>query len=587
MIVYLPALRAGFIWDDNAYVYENTTLQTWGGILRIWFDPMSIPQYYPLVHSTFWIEYRLWGDHPFGYHLNNLLLHIASSGLLFFVVRRLALPGALFAAGVFALHPVMVESVAWVTERKNVLSMLFYLLATLQYLSYAGLDGREGPAAATGRKAWWFALAFFAGALTSKSVTFSWPFTMLLITWWKRGHITASNVKDLVPFMVLGIAYGIATSLIERYHVGASGEEWSETLAQKCLIAGRVPWFYLYKLAWPLELTFIYERWVVDPTQLWQYLFPLASIGLIAALVLLRGRIGRGPLAAVLMFGGTLFPAIGFISVYPFRYSFVADHFQYHASLGIIVLVCAVLAWAIPARVGVPLAVIALGLFGVKTWDQSTRYESKEVLYDSILADVPDSWFAYTNLGAIYVLRDEIDKGFEYYKRSKELHPAMTPPGRHISPEAYAHCMVGEMIGNAHSLRPALEALMARRPQEALRLVPEVEPWLLRAIAHFEKSSALSPEYLDPVTDLAKMYLSWGRLTPNMADSIGRLKTAVEFFESGLRMAPENLYVWDRAIKVHLELAERFAMIGQTDEAENHRRRAGEILVKDPERRRD
>ena len=127
VVSYVPALRGGFIWDDQDYVTENMTLRSRAGLRAIWLEVGAVPQYYPLVHTTYWLEYHLWGLRPFGYHLVNVLLHAANAGLLYLVLRRLGVRGAYFAAFVFALHPVHVESVAWISERKNVLSGAFYL----------------------------------------------------------------------------------------------------------------------------------------------------------------------------------------------------------------------------------------------------------------------------------------------------------------------------------------------------------------------------------------------------------------------------------------------------------------------------
>ncbi len=153
-----------------------------------------------------------------------------------------------------------------------------------------------------------------------------------------------------LPFFVAGAALALVTSWLERTHVGASGPDWALSVLDRCLIAGRALWFYAGKLLWPANLTFIYPRWQVDPGVWWQWLFPLMAVAMVTILWSLRERIGRGPLVAVLFFAGTLFPALGFANVYPMRYSFVADHFQYLASAGLIALAAAGLTKILPAR---------------------------------------------------------------------------------------------------------------------------------------------------------------------------------------------------------------------------------------------
>jgi len=581
IVAYIPALRAGFIWDDDAYVELNETLTSAGGLFDIWFQhtpEIAIPQWYPLVHTTFWIEFHLWGLEPFGYHLVNLILHLTSAWMLFTVVRRLGLPGAILIAGVFALHPVMVESVAWITERKNVLSMVFYLGAMKVYLRYAGLADADPGHGGRG-KLWWIAFGLFACALTSKSVTFSLPFTILLITWWKRGRLEKADIVALLPFIVLGVAYGIYTSHLEDVKVGAHGPEWDQTLLERCLIAGRVPWFYFSKLIWPAELTFIYERWVVDVGEAWQFAFPAAVLLLVGALVFIAWKKGvRAPLAAVLMFGGTLFPAIGFVDVYPFRYSFVADHFQYHASLGIIVLVCAWLAARVPARIGMVATVIVLGLYGARTWSQTHKYENKEVLYNSILDDNPDGWFAHNNLAAIYVVREEWQRGFDSYRKTKRLHPLLA---LEATPEAYAHCMVADMIAKTWSLWPAMQIVGKAPPPEVVRLRDMVMPYVTMAKEHFEKSIGLSPKYHTPRLDLGTLMQGLAHVTLEK-DPRPIYGIAVRSWGTLLEMKPEDSNLRAKLHNLHMYLANMNEQMGHKKIAEAHRATALGLRMADP-----
>lgn len=334
-IAYQPVLRGGFIWDDDDYVTNNWTLHDFNGLKHIWFDTQATPQYYPLVHTTFWLEYHAWKLNPVGYHVVNVLLHALGSILLWRVLKRLELPGAWLAAAVFALHPVNVESVAWITERKNVLSAVFFFAAAWAYLRFAGeSEGKKR------RWSWWLAaLCLFVCALLSKTVACSLPAVLLLVRWWKKKRLQAGDVLPMVPFFIAGLWLGLQTARLEEHHVGASGAEWSFSLGERCLIAGRALWFYAGKLVWPVKLTFVYPRWQMDAGIWWQWLFPAAALAIVATLWFARKRIGRGPLVAVLVFAGALFPALGFVNVYPMRFSFVADHFQYLASIGIIVLV--------------------------------------------------------------------------------------------------------------------------------------------------------------------------------------------------------------------------------------------------------
>jgi tetratricopeptide (TPR) repeat protein len=405
VVTYIPAYSAGFIWDDDAYVTDNTTLRDAAGLRRIWTEPGAVPQYYPLVHTTFWLEYHVWGLNPVGYHVVNVLLHAVNAVLVWQALRRLELPGAWLVGAVFALHPVEVESVVWITERKNTLSALFYLLALLAYLRFAPL---VSPEPAPRDRRWIFyglALLAFAAALLSKTVTCSLPAAILLLTWWQRGRIARRDVTPLLPFFALGAGLSAVTIRMELHHVGAQGAEWALSFMDRVLVASRALWFYAGKLLWPHNLAFIYERWTINAAVAWQYLFPLAALALVLVLWLLRRHIGRGPLVAVLFFGGTLFPALGFINVYPMRYSFVADHFQYLAGLGLMTVVIAAAAHRLrtPAwgRKAAPLLGAALLLvLGVCTWRQGRIYDNLETLWRDTLAKSPTAYIASNNLGA-------------------------------------------------------------------------------------------------------------------------------------------------------------------------------------------
>ena len=260
----------------------------------IWFQPTALQQYYPLTGTTFWLDYQLWKFWTLPYHVENVLLHALAALLFWRLLLRLQVPGAWLAAALFALHPVMVESVAWITERKNVLSLVLYLGALLAYLRYAqgvtgggwrvaggtpsqclGAADRSHAARVTGHgsrdtrhSTLFYGLAFvlFLCALLAKTTTFSLPAVILLIGWWKRGQIRwRADVLPTLPFFALALGLCAVTAWLEKYHVGAQGSDFALTFPQRCLIAGRAFWFYLGKLLWPANLCFVYPRWQPDP----------------------------------------------------------------------------------------------------------------------------------------------------------------------------------------------------------------------------------------------------------------------------------------------------------------------------------
>src|SRR5437867_11978644 len=419
MLAYQPAWHGGFLWDDDAHIatLERRSLD---GLRRIWFVPRTTQQYYPLLYSSSWLQERLWRDSPTGYHLVNLLLHIGCAVLVLKILRRLRIPGAELATIIFALHPVNVETVAWITERKNTLSGVFGLAATLWYLKFA--EGRS-------RRSYALALGLFLFGLLSKTTIVTLPLALLVIFWWKRGAISwRRDVVPLAPFFFLSAAAGLMTSWVEYSNMGYKARTLDFSLVDRCLIAGRAFWFQLGKVLWPSNLMFVYSGWEINAAVAWQYLFPLAVLGLLGSLWSLR-RWSRAPLAGVLIYIFLLLPTLGFLNIFFFIYSFVADHWQYLACLGIItpcaggiVLLAGQLkscqAWLEPGT-----TLLLAGVLFLLTWQQSRMYTSNEMLYRTSLARNPACWMAYNNLGNILYQANRIPEAMDLFKQALRINP--------------------------------------------------------------------------------------------------------------------------------------------------------------------
>jgi tetratricopeptide (TPR) repeat protein len=535
---YLPALHAGFIWDDDDYVTRNSTLHDLHGLFRIWFEVGVVPQYYPLVHTSFWLENHLWGLDPFYFHLDNILLHALAAILLWRILKWLQVPGSWLAAAIFALHPVCVESVAWITERKNVLSAVFYFTSALAYFRFLAA---RFPALAPSLHAallqkpmlnpwfWYFlSLLLFLCALWSKTVTCSLPAALLLVIWWKlkpsalalsqpsptASFFLGNTVLPLLPFFALGAGLGFLTVWLEKNHVGAQGTAFAFTFFQRCLIAGRALWFYAAKLLWPWPLTFIYPRWNVSTAIWWQWLFLLAALTTIGTLWLGRSRFGKGPLVAVLFFSGTLFPALGFVNVYPMRFSFVADHFQYLASVGLISLAAAGL-FRLGQRLGTTpgappyqgtatlVPAVLLLILAVLTWNQSGMYIDHETLWRVTLSRNPNSFIVHNNLGNLLLRRGLVDDAIEHFRKVIELEPTYEI--------AYYN------YGNA--------------------LLQKGQPDL--AIAQYRKAIDLAPRYVGPHNNLGNVLLDKGQE-----------REAVAQYEIALRLDPKSPILYNNLAKV-------------------------------------
>ena len=519
LLVYLPSTQCGFIWDDDAYVQNNPHLRSADGLGRIWFQIHATPQYYPLVFTSYWIEHSIWGLNPAGFHGVNIALHAAVSLLLWRVLRRLAVPAAWTAAAVFALHPVHVESVTWITERKNVLSGVFYLGALLAYLRYAGI---KSIGCRSGRSSRWYAAALllFLGALLSKTVTCSLPAVILILLWWKRARLVRSDVLALLPFFLFGIAFGLLTAWYEKKYVGAVGVHWQLTHIDRWLIAGRALWFYAGKLLWPHPLSFIYPRWSISASSWWQFLFPLAVVAAIGLLWLGRRRMGTGPLAAVLCFCGTLVPALGFFDIYPMRYSFVADHFQYLASIGLIVLFVAAAARFIATlqqpRLGAAAAACVLVAAALVTWQQQSTYANLETLWRNVIRTNPRASIAYNNLGNLHRKQGREDEAFQHFRRALQINPNSED----------AHNNLGAMLYNRGRLDEAVE--------------------------HYRRALQINPNHEDAHTNLGVALASQGRVDE-----------AVTCFRLALRINP-------RFVLAHNNLGIALRSQGRIDEAVRH-----------------
>lgn len=558
LFTYAPAINAEFIWNDADYV-TVPALRSLDGLARIWFEVGATEQYYPLLHTAFWVQHKLWGDWTTGYHLANILLHASAAVLLAAVLRPLGLSDRArwLAAFLFALHPVCVESVAWISEQKNTLSLLFYLLAALLYLRFDATRGR----------AWYaWATVAFGAALLSKSVTATLPPALLVVLWWRRGRLEwRRDVLPLLPWFALGAAMGLFSAYVEKKYIGAEGDEFALSFAGRCVLAGRIAWFYVGKLLWPADLVFIYPRWTIDAGDASQWLFSLAAVGFLAGLWALR-RHSRAPLAAALFFGGSLFPTLGFFNVYAFLYSYVADHWQYLPCIGIIVLAAAGLVRALGnARswisVTVPVALVA-ALAGV-SFQQSKMYRDMRTFYAETVARNPQAWMARNNLGNLLRERGELEAARVQLEAALQIRPGLVK----------AH----------NNLASVLRDL--RRPQEAL--------------PHYRRAVELQPDYGNAHNNLGSLLRELGRPEEALPHLLRAVQIDPESYDArnnlgmtlrDLRRMPEAVTEFERALRLkpdlapaHLNLALTYSLLGRETEAMRHYQEARRLNPAIPE----
>jgi len=429
-VAYWPAVSAGYIWDDADFLYENPLIRAPDGLQRIWFTAEAW-DYWPLWYTMFWLEWRMWGNNPMPYHVGNILLHAVAAALLWRVLRRLNVSesGAYLAGLIFAVHPVTVESVAWIAERKNVLSMVLYLLAILAYLRFESCGHRR-----------WYAYALLAAAaaLLAKASVAMLPLVLLLCVWWRRGGLTRRDILRTLPFFALSLALGLVTVWFQHHHGTAHDVARPEGLASRIAASGWVVWFYLYKIFLPIDLAMIYPRWDVDGGRVISFVPLGALIACFAVLWYYRRSWGRAPLAALGYFVLTLLPVLGFIGM-PFAiYTLVADHLQYLSMVGVIALVSGLPASWI-SRAGTPRSGMARGAglaaacgvvltLGTLTWRQARVYKDEESLWTHTIQINDRAWNAYVNLGVAYYEKGDYDRAIREYARAIELKPDYAAP---------------------------------------------------------------------------------------------------------------------------------------------------------------
>ena len=596
IVVYQQAWHAGYIWDDDVYVTENKLLTVPDGLRRIWFSLDSPSQYFPLVYTSFRLEHALWDLHPEGYHWVNILLHAVNALLVWRLLVVLRLPGAWLAAAFFALHPVQVESVAWITERKNVLMGLFFLLTLLAWVKFV-----EGSAKGR-RKFYGLALVFYALALFSKTTACTLPVALLLVLWLKERRIDWRRLMEIVPFVALGLGMGLVTVWWERFHQGTQGELFQIGVAERFLVASRALWFYLGKLLWPANLVFSYPRWTISAGNPLDYVWLLATVAVVAAIYLARRRFGRGPEVAALFFVTTLSPVLGFIMLYTFRYSFVADHYQYLACIGPLALAAAGITTALDrlgewkrilkGAVGGAL-LVSLGLL---SWRLTAMYKNSDALWWTTLEKNPDSWMGHNNIAISLLNAGRVEEAIAHYNKAFELNPTYGEAHYNL---ANSLVRLGRLDEAVAHYEKALEINPNNVPAHYnLAAIFRQNGRTDAAIDQYQRVLEIDPKHAGAHNNLGALLARAGRqeeamahyrkaleLNPNNAEAnynlgnalvqAGRLDEAIASYNKALELNPNNA-------AVHHKLSDLLRRLGRTDEADAHSQEALEIESSHP-----
>ncbi len=496
VIAYGPAIRGEFVWDDALYLRDNPLIQARDGLQRFWLTT-EFTDYYALSNTSFWLEWRLWGTNPTGYHITNILLHALNALLLWQLLRQLKVRGAGWAGLAFALHPVNVMSVAWISERKNVLSLVFALLSGLAFFQWEDLKFRRW---------YWLAVAFFALALLSKTAVVMLPVVLLLLIWWRHGKLCQRDWLSVVPFFALSLGLGLVTMWFEQHHGIRSEIVQTAGFPGRLARAGCVVWFYLGKALWPVGLNVIYPHCSFAEGSVAAFI-PLAVLVCIAV-ILWRYRTieGRAALVAMGCFVTLLFPVLGFFKIGFMGYSNVADHWQYLALISVLAVVGSAGAQAADVwrwRWLSVLGVIVLLWLGWGTWQRAHVWQSELQLWSDTLQKNPDAWMAHNNLGNALLREGRIDAAIAQYQSTIRLRPDY----------ANAHYNLG--IATYQNGRPA-DAV--RQFREVIRLKPQAADAhnnlgavlvnlgnTNEAIAEFKTAVRLAPRWSEPRANLSRI----------------------------------------------------------------------------------
>jgi tetratricopeptide (TPR) repeat protein len=574
---YIPCINGGFVMDDDLLLTNNRLINASDGLQQFWCSTES-PEFYPVTNNTFWIEWRLWEINPAGYHVTNLILHIVESLLIWIILCKLSVPGAFLAAVIFAVHPVNVESVAWIASRKNLTAMLFFLLAILWYLkadmptasvgmaparSQGGPREREkteilSPLAPRFSPLFYcLSLAAFVLAMLGKGSTMVLPVLLLGIVWWMR-PLKMWDLTRTSPFFVIA-ALLTAVNMWFQTH-GSEVVIRAAGFVERILGAGFVVWFYLYKAILPINLAFIYPQWNIHAANALWWLPLAAALAVTAALWRYGKKWSRPVLFCWGFFCVALMPIMGFTDVGFMRYSLVADRYQHIAIIAVIAPAAAF--WSLwhrregrITRLAAPIiAVTAVGTLALMTWRQSGDFRDEITLYKSTLQKNPQCWLAENNLGKACCDIGQPQEAIEHYRQAIRLKPDYAEAQNNMGLMLYKNGQSQEAIGHYQlAIRSKPDYYEAHNN---LGVALAQSGRLDEAIEHFQQALRLKTDYPDAHNNLGALLVKTGR--PN---------EAIEHYEQALRLKPDY-------IDAHYNLGNVLMAGGQYQQAIEHYRHA-------------
>jgi protein O-mannosyl-transferase len=555
---YLGALDGGFVWDDEGLLESNETIAASNGLYQIWLT--NTPQdYWPVTNTSFWLEWRLWGANPVGYHVTNLALHIAAALLLWAILTRISIPGAFLGALLFAVHPVNVESVAWISQRKNTLAMVFFLLSILGYLNFEAKLSKlkesilslASSSALSFRTWYWYAasLIAFLLAMLSKGSVAVLPAVLLAICWWRRGRIGIPDLARVVPFAVLAASFTCVNIWFQTHGTGEVIR--SAGLAERVAGAGAAVWFYLAKAVLPIDLIPIYPQWHIQSADLLWWI-PLCAAFLATAILIWRDRSTHARMTRALLFAWACFciglaPVLGFADVGFMKFSLVADHYQYVAIIAVTGFAAASLTVSYNSaqgatRIAIRAATVALVVaFTFLAARQSQIYGSAGRFFEEAIEGNPDCAVAQYNLGVSLSRSGRYSEALERYRQALILKPDYAEAHNNLGT---AYQKLGDMGGAIAHYKAALEI----KPD-----FPEARYNLANNLLELGRLNEAIDQYREALKERSSFVKAQFHLAVALFRS-GRLEDAIQQYELILAVRPDLAEAWENLAVAYAQL---------------------------------
>ena len=573
VLPYLPALRGGFVWDDEPLITANPLLRSPSGLAEIWAGSRTA-DYFPLTNTFFWIEHHLFGDNATGYHGINILLQAANALLLWRVLRRLRIPGAFLAGLIFAIHPIHAESVAWISELKNVLSMFFFLMSALLFLEI------QDQRILNRSVAYSASLVAFLLALLSKTQVVFLPVALLFCAWWRNSPVDSKSqdkgnplqfhreIVRTVPFFLIAIVFGLITIWFQNRGIGEE-EIILGPFTRRLANAGMAIWWYARQIVAPIRLMAVYPQWRFDPPALMEWVPLIAITG---ALLLLWRRHSRGLLFAFAYFIVALLPVIGIVRMsYARSGSLVADHLQYFADISLIALFSAGVArlWSSGRRqiriATASIILVLLALMGSYTWARAEVYRDEQTLWQDNFSKNPNTWQGHNRVGQLLFSQEKFAEALPHFEWAVQLKPEL---GDNYNLLGLAYCRLQRFEEGIAQYRKGLQL-----KEEKTSTAQSVTTATMRV----NLANALTLTG-NTFSELARAASDQGDMAAAQADakeSNARFTEAVEQYEKALAIEPEHP-------AIHRNLGILLSQMGRNEEAIAHLRKVLQLVPNEP-----